>query len=589
MNSQIKCNTFSTSISRALILSAGALILALSFIPDASAGSNSPERIKSDSRVGFPLPDFVEKNFIGSSKCALCHSSLVDSSGADMSIPDHWRSTMMANAARDPLWQAKVKSEVSRNPHLAEIIEKKCVSCHMPMAYRQMNTFGAEYPAAKDAGVFDHFNTPASQLHQAAMDGVSCSLCHQIVDKGLGTPDTFSGKFKIDTETPAPDRKIYGPYKEPFRQAMRTAVGFDPTYGPQTNDSSLCATCHTLYTPYVDADGKVAGEFPEQTVYLEWLNSKYGEQPGERHEIGEQAGEVRICQECHMPHSVSGGVMIANPAPKEALSKDHFSQHHFVGGNVFMLNILMDNMQKLKITSPTAKLQDTRTRTLNLLKTATGSISIQELKHSGNELTAIVSINSFVGHKFPSGFPSRRAWVHLHVTDASGGTVFESGRPLENGGIEGNDADSDGAFFEPHYDLITSSDQVQIYEAIMHDTDNRLTYTLLRGAGYLKDNRLLPSGFDLKKASPDIAIYGNAASDGNFTGGADTVTYTIQINQGTGPYSVTARLLYSPVSLAFMKDLQKDDNIPTVALFSKMFARADKMPVIVAEAETSVP
>jgi hypothetical protein len=41
--------------------------------------------------------------------------------------------------------------------------------------------------------------------------------------------------------------------------------------------------------------------------------------------------------------------------------------------------------------------------------------------------------------------------------------------------------------YEPHYDVITKPGQVQIYEGIMLNTDNEVTYTLLRAAKYVKD------------------------------------------------------------------------------------------------------
>ncbi|MBU0730789.1 MAG: cytochrome c family protein, partial [Proteobacteria bacterium] len=190
-----------------------------------------PKRIGTDSRLGGPISDFVNENFIGSGRCANCHSILVDKNGKDMSIANHWRSTMMANAAKDPLWQAKVASEVSRNPALKEVIEKKCVSCHMPMAYRQENELPDKYKTDSKVGVFHAYLDRNSKLHEAAQDGVSCSLCHQIQDKGLGTEETFSGKFTTDMKTPAPDRKIFGPYRDPIRDTMKVSVGFDPAYG----------------------------------------------------------------------------------------------------------------------------------------------------------------------------------------------------------------------------------------------------------------------------------------------------------------------------------------------------------------------
>jgi hypothetical protein len=64
------------------------------------------------------LVEFDYVDFAGSGNCAWCHTDLYDSQGRDVSIQKHWRSTMMANASKDPLWQAKVQSEVLRNPHV---------------------------------------------------------------------------------------------------------------------------------------------------------------------------------------------------------------------------------------------------------------------------------------------------------------------------------------------------------------------------------------------------------------------------------------------------------------------------------------
>lgn len=546
-----------------------------------------PKRIKTAPHPGFPLVRFTEKNFVGSGRCTLCHELLVDNTGKDMSISNHWRSTMMANAAKDPLWQAKVKSEVSRNPALKNVIEEKCVICHMPMAWTQKAVQKDQYQPADTSSIFDDFLNNKSKLHQAAKDGVSCTLCHQVQDINLGLAKSFSGKFIIDTQQTPPDRIIFGPYRETEKQEMRTSVGYTPDFGPQTNDSALCATCHTLYTPYVDAEGNVAGEFPEQTVYLEWLHSVYGEPVGQRHDIGDIKGEVRICQECHMPHSESGGVLIASPAPPKAKIRDHFSQHHFVGGNAFMLSILQDNIVPLGITASTAKLEDTKARTISLLRSEGARLSFLEAKLRGRQVTAKIQVENMVGHKFPTGFPSRRTWLHLSVLDKNDAVIFESGKPMADGSISGDNSDLSNGF-EPHYNQITESDQVQIYEAVMGNTDGKVTFTLLRGAGYLKDNRLLPRGFDKNKAPKDIAVYGSAKNDSSFIGGADQISYKINTSDHSGPFTIKAELLYTPVSFAFMEDLRKDEKLPLVDRFTRYFDKADKTPVTVAAIEKKV-
>jgi hypothetical protein len=51
-------------------------------------------------RPGAGMAIFETENFVGSSRCAVCHELLTDRKGNDMSISGHWRSTMMANAAK---------------------------------------------------------------------------------------------------------------------------------------------------------------------------------------------------------------------------------------------------------------------------------------------------------------------------------------------------------------------------------------------------------------------------------------------------------------------------------------------------------
>jgi hypothetical protein len=198
-----------------------------------------------------------------------------------------------------------------------------------------------------------------------------------------------------------------------------------------------------------------------------------------------------------------------------------------------------------------------------------------------------VTVTNNAGHKFPTGFPSRQAWLHVTVTDAEGTLAFESGAPQADGTISGNDADADANAFEPHYDEITSADEVQIYQSIMADSDEQITQTLLRALSYPKDNRLLPDGFDKTTAEDSFAVHGNAEEDNDFVGGGDEVGYVIDTTGFAGPFTVTAELLYQSVSFRFANDLRSDsgDEIDT---FLSMFDAADLTPVVVDLATTTV-
>jgi hypothetical protein len=509
------------------------------------------------------LTTFNTEDFAGSGQCELCHEGLADAAGADVSITTHWRSTMMANAAHDPVWQAKVASETARTPALAALIEEKCASCHTPMAVAQAEM--DEQPVAlSGAG----FLNPDNPLHAAAQDGVSCTLCHQIEPDNLGEKAGFSGGYKIDGGAEPPNRPAYGPYPDPFGRPMQMHTGFMPLLGEQVGSAALCGSCHNLYTPYVDAQGRVQGEFPEQTPYTEWEHSAFG------------TGGV-VCQACHMPAAGSGVVISTMPGmlgPREP-----FFKHEFVGGNVFMVEMLRDHGADLGVTADPEQFDATASRAETQLGRA-AALSVEEAARDGEALLVRLRVSAATGHKFPTSFPSRRAWLHVTVSDGAGRVIFESGRPEANGAIAGNDADADAGAFEPHYDVVTAPDQVQIYEPIMGDTDGAVTYTLLRAASYLKDNRLLPSGAEVASLPPDIAVYGEAAGDANFAGGGDVVTYRVDLGGAQGPFTVQAELLYQPLSYRFVQDMLAGGGA-AAARFDGYYASADKTPDRVAVIE----
>jgi hypothetical protein len=125
--------------------------------------------------------------------------------------------------------------------------------------------------------------------------------------------------------------------------------------------------------------------------------------------------------------------------------------------------------------------------------------------------------------------------------------------------IAGNDGDAEPGRYEPHYTEISGPDQVQIYEAIMADGEGRPTTGLLQAVRYEKDNRLLPRGFDKRAADKDIAVQGSAASDGDFTGGGDTVRYSIAIGNAPGPFQMQAELWFQPIAYRWAANLRSYD------------------------------
>ena len=168
----------------------------------------------------------------------------------------------------------------------------------------------------------------------------------------------------------------------------------------------------------------------------------------------------------------------------------------------------------------------------------------------------------------------------MTVKDVAGNIIFESGQWDGDGSIFGNQNDLDEAAFEPHYQIIDDPEQVQIYEAIMADVDGAVTTTLLRGAVYLKDNRLLPNGFEKDSVNNDIAVRGNAAKDLDFREGGDQIQYLVSIDDDAGPFTIAAELLYQTIAYRWAKNLSQYD-APEPQRFTTYYENTPNLPVLV--------
>ena len=247
--------------------------LAISLISGCSGGGSSPsstdsstdtttDTVITDPAVALPVTvndaTFTSTHFSGSENCAACHNALTDVSAADVSIESDWSTSMLANSTRDPFWKAKVASEMKRNPELKEVLDDKCSRCHAPMANVEIKYEGL-LPELFGEGMLN----PQNAHYDQAMDGVGCAACHQIEDNGLlGTLEGISGKFSI-VDLGVAERTAYGQYANPSVNAMLNNSGFRPVAASHISSSELCATCHDLKTPFVDAAGNIVSTTPE--------------------------------------------------------------------------------------------------------------------------------------------------------------------------------------------------------------------------------------------------------------------------------------------------------------------------------------
>jgi hypothetical protein len=210
-------------------------------------------------------------------------------------------------------------------------------------------------------------------------------------------------------------------------------------------------------------------------------------------------------------------------------------------------------------------------------KTATLSANVvQESDYTQIKIT----VQNLAGHKFPTGFPSRRAWIHVLVKDIHGNPVFETGGWMPDGSIIGNDNDADGETYEPHYKLITDPTEVQIYESIFLDSDQQVSTSILQAMNYVKDNRLLPKGFDRQFASDDIAVSGLAQSDEDFAGGKDEVVYQVYQDDVSQIGMIIIELLYQSIGYRWLDKFSENSN-PESQDLNEATSRIENLPIVI--------
>jgi len=513
-------------------------------------------------------------SFATSDVCAQCHlastgTALRDASGKDISPVGTWRASAMALAARDPFYLAAFADELARRPNIEADVQATCTRCHAPEA-------AIELQAGSTTPTFALMTSELSQAGHLAREGIACTLCHQIQNEGLGLPTSFTGGFTVGTE-----RQIFGPYSSPLTDPMRTLVSYTPTYGAQIEKSALCATCHTVITHPRDARGFVGPEFPEQVPYLEWLASAFSNE-------GRIGTKAATCQDCHMPAADEAGATLDSPIaiyPAGLAKRKPFWKHTFAGGNGFLSKLAASDPTWIGLPLEAADHEAQSAATEATVRTA-ASLVLGTMKRAGDGIELPVVVTNLTGHKFPTGYPSRRAWLHVKVTSSSGEVVYESGRNDAYGRLVGRgESLLEAATFAPHRDVVDREEQVQIYESVPVDAAGKPAHRPLDAHHYAKDNRLLPEGFDRKNRWAAFTAPIGTDADPSF-GSTDTVTY--RIARAPAGAAIAVRLLFQVARPSDIEALA-DKPTPAARKLFDMTTAAPPLPVVVAEAKATAP
>jgi hypothetical protein len=497
--------------------------------------------------------------FLPGTRCKGCHGrdpqgiANVTLAGIDINLFDDWETSMMGLAGVDPFWKAKVRQEVMMNPNHANELQLLCTSCHAPTGH-----YNAFYRGQS------HYTLEDLNTDSLGLSGVSCLGCHAIGAEGIGS--TFTGNIPYDTT-----RKAYGPFVNPMTGPMQLYVNFTPKYSAHVSQGSFCSPCHTLISNTVDLEGNEIGNtFVEQATYHEWLNSIYPNQE-------------RPCQNCHMPQ-IEDPVKIA--VGYTALpGRSPYNLHTFAGANTFMIQLMKNNKGELGINANDANFDSTLAATTRQLRRNTLKAEIAPPVFFDDSVSFDVTLTNKAGHKFPSGYPARKAFVQFILTSDAGDTLFASGLFDQLGHILNYSGVTEG-----HHNIINSEEQVQVYEMMMADVNGNLTTILERADEYIIDNRLPPAGFTTSHSTYDtVRIVGAALTDPDFNKngivegtGKDILHFHFPYSSLTQHVNASVKVYYQAVPPTWLGEM-RSLSAPEIQTFLSMYDNADHTPFLVAD------
>jgi len=524
----------------------------------------TPLTVKQDPLVFLPgsQPGDVQgMDSIG--RCENCHSGY----NPAVEPGSNWRGSMMAQAARDPLWLAclTVAAQDSiwavGNPNATDM----CIRCHSP---------GGWLESRSDP-------TNISLLAGNDLEGVHCDYCHRSQDPftTLGQPDVDaedSGSLGASMAADAHNQALtdlstlklfdgaaplldsitklpwyYGPgmlphYFEGGGGQFYVAQSSGAKWGPRPDTAArhqvqysrfhksreFCHTCHDVSNAVLQnlvvGEGTASGTeqfaaasfFHIERTSSEFLLSDYGRGDGAATKDIPGVAWAAKCQDCHM-RAISGKAADKN----NVALRDDMAFHDLTGGNAWMNSILAS------VDPGYSGYDQYNYDILSGSKYPGASIDVAGLSGSGELLArgrqraleqlqmaatlvpleeeaehVTIRIHNNTGHKLISGFPEgRRMFLNIEFQDGNGD--FLSGinqyEPLVTS--------TDGSGTEVYVSggtLIDPVDQL-VFETKLSTTltgeDGPSTFHVALADNRYKDNRIPPKGFDINGADERLA------------------------------------------------------------------------------------
>ncbi len=498
--------------------------------------------------------------------CFNCHGGYAP----DVEPGRNFRGTMMAQAARDPLFYACLAVAEQDAPSSGDL----CIRCHAPMDWLT----GLSQP------------TSGARIDALGRDGVSCDFCHRMVDPiyrpGVSPPEDqavlaamlpahrptgrSNGQYVVDA-----DARRRGPFSDPVTQHTFLASPFHTS-------SDLCATCHDVSNPVftrlsgstyqlgpldTPADSITTGHLmPLERTFSEWQNSAFPSGVFAPQFAGNiPSGRVRSCQDCHV-RDVTGKGCNAPAAP----TRTDLPLHDMMGGNAWAGGVIAS---LYPTETDAAALAAGASRAVSMLQKA-AAVDVYLAPESGGYRASVI-VTNHTGHKLPTGYPEgRRMWINLVARNGAGATVYQSGA------------------YDPATGVLTEDAAARVYEAKL-GVSSRIKNAVGLGLGssfhfaindtLFKDNRIPPAGFtnaafDAFGGAPvEPAVASPRYPDGQYW---DVATYHVPATTN----SVTATLYYQTTSKEYIEFLRNENTTNTAgqALYDAWTGNGRASPVVMA-------
>ena len=376
-------------------------------------------------------PETLTDDPLSAGICSTCHA------GYSVNAPhDSWRTSLMAQSMRDPIFHAALA--IAEQDAVAS--GDLCIRCHSPSGWVD----GRSEP------------TDGSALFGNDYEGVTCSICHRMVDPvyedmvspsedqailnpanlgGMIPTNPHSGTYVLD-----PLDRRRGPYD------LTGFVFHAWLESPFHQESLMCGTCHDVSNPVFDRVGGSTPAvtdtyvpnaldtahptqdkydmFPVERTYSEWSQSAFAAGPVEMGgRFGGNITAVSSCQDCHMPDVTDQGCGLNPPV------RSDMAPHYFAGANSWVLESILNLDQSHLLYGPAEEsllsqqeVDDAIARNIDMLGRAA------DLEGWREDDQLMVRVTNQTGHKLPTGYPEgRRMWLHVELFDEFDQLIDEFG------------------------------------------------------------------------------------------------------------------------------------------------------------------